>query len=113
MIWWQRGNKGAATNGKQQSINAQHAQRRTSNNGRMRWRTTGQLRRCGGWSNGQATMVGGRGATMVLLTTTNKQQSTIERRQRQRTTMADERWGVVAEVENPLLYSGEGETALQ
>jgi hypothetical protein len=37
-LWWQRGNNGTATNSKQQSINAQHVQRRTSGNGRMRWR---------------------------------------------------------------------------
>jgi hypothetical protein len=35
-LWWWRGNNGAATNSKQQSTNAQHAQRQTSNNGRMR-----------------------------------------------------------------------------
>jgi hypothetical protein len=39
-LWWWRGNDGTDINGKQQSTNVQHAQRRTSGNNRMRWRTT-------------------------------------------------------------------------
>jgi hypothetical protein len=71
-IWGQRGNNSPAINGKQQSTNAQHAQWQTSNNGRMRWRRMGGwwLKRRGGWSNGQATKVGGVGVTTVLTTTT-------------------------------------------
>jgi hypothetical protein len=41
-LWWWRGNNGAATNSKQQSTNAQHAQRQTSDNGRMRWTTASE-----------------------------------------------------------------------
>jgi hypothetical protein len=39
-LWWWRCNNGSATNSKQHSTNVQHAQRRTSNHGRMRWRMT-------------------------------------------------------------------------
>jgi hypothetical protein len=41
--------------------------------------------------NGQATMVGGIGAIMALVTTSTKQQSTNVQQQRQRTTMDGKR----------------------
>jgi hypothetical protein len=86
-------NNAAATDGKQQSTNAQ---RQMSDNSRMRWRMTAadKMRRmekkrwCG---NGQATMVGGRGATMALTTMATKQQSTNVRQQRRRTTTPGKR----------------------
>jgi hypothetical protein len=37
-LWWWKGNNGVATNSKRQSTNAQHAQQRTRDNNRMRWR---------------------------------------------------------------------------
>jgi hypothetical protein len=73
-LWWWRDNEGTTINGKKQSTNAQHAQRQTSNDGRMMWRMTGRwrLKRHSGWSNGQVTTVGGGGVTMVLTTITKK-----------------------------------------
>jgi hypothetical protein len=61
-LWWRRGNNGTATNSKQQSTNAHHAQQRIRDNGRMRWRTTAaeEMR----WT------VGSGGATTALTTMT-------------------------------------------
>ncbi len=58
-----------------------NAQRRMSNDGRMRWRTTAademwQMEKQQWCGNRQATTVGGRKAMTVLTTTTTKQQST-------------------------------------
>jgi hypothetical protein len=47
---------------------------------------------------------------MALMTMTKKQQATNEHRLRRRTTMADERWGMVVEVEEQLLCNGRGFT---
>jgi hypothetical protein len=55
-------------------------------------------------------MVGGRGVTTALMTTTKKQQSMEERGQRQRMTTAGERQGVVVEGEEHLFCSGGGFT---
>ena len=59
---------GPPTNGKQQSTNVQNAQRRTSNDGRMRWRMA--VAEETWW------MVGGGGVTTALTTITqnNNQQ---------------------------------------
>jgi hypothetical protein len=86
-------NNTAATDGKQQSNNAQ-GQR--SNDGRMRWRTPAAeemqwMEKQWQHGNGQATMVGDRVAMMALTTMTAKQQLTNVQRLRQRITMAGKR----------------------
>jgi hypothetical protein len=111
-LWWQRGNNGAATNSKQQSTNAQHAQ-----HSRMRWRTTaaeemrGMEQRTsnyGRWQRGNNNadnndknsnqqMCNGRGRERV-------------RGQRRRTNLAGKRRGAMVEVEEHLLCGGGGET---
>jgi hypothetical protein len=79
------------------------------------------LKRCGEWSNGQATTVGGGGAKMALTTTTKYKNQQMcggrggedVRWQGRRTTLAGRRGGAVVEAEERLLCGGRGEIAPQ
>jgi hypothetical protein len=105
-LWWRRGNIGAATNSKQQSTNAQHAQRQNRDDGRMRWRTTaGEVEDNGS----RRDAVGGRRRRGYNGTDDNdkKQQSTSVRWQRQIMMTAGKRQGAVVELEEQLVFGGQ------